>query len=400
MDQIGAQYKAILDGLENINSNAGPGTLNPEDFSIQSKNGRASLSLAPTFQQIWSLSENFMTSVYPLLGIVSGHGQLDFSGAVNNIKTSMEQLSEQRGKIHELMRASRDNAKRIEDIHAKSGPLRDEIERLKVEGETARKTLAEYSSEGTQSITAIRGAADQAKKLKEAVDSYSAAFENFQKQLSERDKTFQVGKNKQDELLDSLKNIETEIKRLNGEAEAMLPGATVAGLAGSFDRIHTKITGELNGSRAVFYFSIFLLFLSVVPLLAYVFPALSDWVRLQLDVPPGAPKGESVVEVFGQIAVRALLLLPAAWFAKFAATRHAVLFRLKEHYAYKYSLAASVEGFKRQAEPFKDGIAAATFYELTFNPAERMESKSNEERHPNPVMEWFMKKVGATYDGK
>lgn len=98
--------------------------------------------------------------------------------------------------------------------------------------------------------------------------------------------------------------------------------------------------------------------------------------------------------------MRALLLLPAAWFAKFAATRHAALFRLKEHYAYKYSVASSVEGFKKQAEQFKDGIAAATFFELTFNPAERMEAKGHEERHPNPVMEWFMKKLGATYDGK
>ncbi len=52
----------------------------------------------------------------------------------------------------------------------------------------------------------------------------------------------------------------------------------------------------------------------------------------------------------------------------------AVLFRLNENYAYKYSVGSLFrDGCKRQTEPVKDAIAAATFFELTFNPADRME---------------------------
>ena len=80
--------------------------------------------------------------------------------------------------------------------------------------------------------------------------------------------------------------------------------------------------------------------------------------------------------------------------------RHAALFRLKEHYAFKYSVASSVDGFKQQAVPYEDEIAAATFFELTFNPADRMEGKGVEERHPNPIIDKVMEKLGFTHDGQ
>ena len=93
---------------------------------------------------------------------------------------------------------------------------------------------------------------------------------------------------------------------------------------------------------------------------------------------------------------RALLLIPGIWLVRFTAARHERLFRLREHYAYKYSIASAVEGFKKQAPDLEQGIAAVAFHELTFNPATRMDANSEEARHPNPLMEWFMKKLGAT----
>jgi hypothetical protein len=88
--------------------------------------------------------------------------------------------------------------------------------------------------------------------------------------------------------------------------------------------------------------------------------------------------------------------MPGIWLVRFTASRHERLFRLREHYAYKYSVASSVEGFKKQAPELEQGIAAAAFHELTFNPATRMDANSAESRHPNPVMEWVMKKLAST----
>ncbi|GER08695.1 hypothetical protein GCM10007972_27130 [Iodidimonas muriae] len=400
LDQLTVQYQSIADNLSNIDSNGGPGTLNPEDLTFQSANGQINLQLGPIFQNIWNHSEAVLAALYPLMNLLRGEGRPDFAAALDAFSTAMEQVHAQRSTLQDVAKSAQADRKKIGDFQAQSGPLKDEIERLKTESEKDRKTLKEYATEGTQAITSIRTTNEQAEQLKTAVDNYQASFDSFQKQLEAREKIIQTGKKEQDELIANLKEIESDTKRLTKQAEAMLTGATVAGLAGSFGELRDKTSSELIGARWIFYFAIFLLFLSVIPLVAYVVPGVASLLGFDPAAASNLPKESGVLEFFGQVVVRALLLLPAAWFAKFAATRHAVLFRLKEHYAYKYSVAASVEGFKQQAEPFKDEIAAATFFELTFNPADRMEAKAHEERHPNPAMEWVMKKFGATYDGK
>jgi hypothetical protein len=103
---------------------------------------------------------------------------------------------------------------------------------------------------------------------------------------------------------------------------------------------------------------------------------------------------------FVEAMIRVILILPAAWLTKFTAARHASLFKLRENYAYKYSVAMSVDGFKRQAKGYENEIAAATFFELRFNPAEKLDAKGAAVEHPNPVLEWVMNKIGATHDGK
>jgi hypothetical protein len=64
-------------------------------------------------------------------------------------------------------------------------------------------------------------------------------------------------------------------------------------------------------------------------------------------------------------------------------------------YAYKYSIASSVEGFKQQSpEGYKDYVALIAFEELTFNPATQMEAKGAETKHLNPLLDAVMKKIG------
>jgi hypothetical protein len=76
-------------------------------------------------------------------------------------------------------------------------------------------------------------------------------------------------------------------------------------------------------------------------------------------------------------------------------TRHAQLFRLREDYAYKYSIAASVDSFMKQAKEYADDIAAACYYELTYNPAEHMDSKNEDARMINPIFEKMLWRLEA-----
>jgi hypothetical protein len=171
-------------------------------------------------------------------------------------------------------------------------------------------------------------------------------------------------------------------------------------LAASFSALQDKINSELTWARFGFYFSILLLVALSAPIALYVFPGAHELFKYLTGWDPGplVPKSDAqkAPEVIAQVLARALLLIPGIWLVRFTGARHERLFRLREHYAYKYSIASSVEGFKKQAPELEQGIAAAAFYELTFNPATRMDANSEESRHPNPVMEWVMKKLGSS----
>jgi hypothetical protein len=90
---------------------------------------------------------------------------------------------------------------------------------------------------------------------------------------------------------------------------------------------------------------------------------------------------------------RAIFLIPGLMLVRFASSRHERLFRLREDYAYKYSIASSVDGFMKQAKSYADDIAAACYYELTYNPADRMDEKSEDARLMNPLFEKMLARL-------
>jgi hypothetical protein len=85
-------------------------------------------------------------------------------------------------------------------------------------------------------------------------------------------------------------------------------------------------------------------------------------------------------------------MIPAAWYAKFRATEYSTLFKLRELYAHKYSLAKSVDGFKKQAPEYADEIAATTYGQLTENPTKHLDVKEME-KHPSPLVEVLLQKL-------
>lgn len=93
------------------------------------------------------------------------------------------------------------------------------------------------------------------------------------------------------------------------------------------------------------------------------------------------PTGSIAVQVLAGLGSRGLLILPALLLAGFAAHRHSALFRLREEYSHKYSMAASVQGFKIQAPSFQEPIAAAVFTELLHNPAATMDKLQSANRN-------------------
>lgn len=392
LSKLAQQYQDLKNHLDQLDHDGGVGNLDQNSFTLQSKNGNVTFQLENFFQQIQNSVESALVSYYLLASILNATASYNFSAAFREFSRQLSEVQKTQVNLSQLVADEEKSQKQIQSLRKQADVLKEELDRLKTEGEKDRKTITEYTEESTQKVTAIRTTNEQAEQLQVAVQHYQSEFDVFQNELEKRQTTFKTGKEQQENLINELNKIKEETKALTEQAEGMLTGATVAGLAGSFGELRDKLEEELKRARWTFYGAVALLFLSVSPLFVYVFPWFGSMSETTGEADP--------IKVLGQIIIRALFLLPAGWFAKFAAARHAALFRLKENYAYKYSVASSVDGFKKQAEPFKDAIAAATFFELTFNPADRMEGKGHEERHPNPAMEWLMKKLGATYDGK
>jgi hypothetical protein len=78
---------------------------------------------------------------------------------------------------------------------------------------------------------------------------------------------------------------------------------------------------------------------------------------------------------------------------------------MKAHYTYKFTVAASLPGFKVEAPTYAEAITAAAFQELLFNPGEtvgRPEDETGEktgntflERLIEPAVKNLMNKMGA-----
>ncbi len=250
----------------------------------------------------------------------------------------------------------------------------------------------------TTKLSQIKATSDDASSLQSQVNEYKEAFELFQRQLDARNIEISEGAKKQRSLLDFFDTQQSEIKRITQQSTQMLSSATVAGLAANFNAIRSELTGELRKATSAFYWGILLLTISALPLAALVLqPLLIDifpeWFSSSRRV-IGSTNANGW-QYIGQVLGRLLILLPAAWYVSFAGIRYFQLFRLREHYAYKYSMAASVEGFKQQAPGYEADIAAVVFEQLAFNPADKLlhVKDASEANMPKPIMGQLIDKL-------
>lgn len=397
----------LRDQIGQLQNEGGVGSVNEESFVIGSANQKVNVSLQKPFATEASQRlEQVLVNYTHLATIIGGPKYIDFTASFEGLTRQLDRLREAE---QEVLDAKQNTAKVLADIDAtkvqanrlleSTKAASDESSRLKDEAEKDRKTLSEYGTEGTTSLEAIRKVVTETNQLKSNVEAFSAQFQSFQTQMDGRLEQIGDGEARQTELFERFDENEKRVSDLVGQAEAMLSGATVAGLAGEFGSKRDHLKGEVDSARRVFYFSMICVAISILPLVASVFPVLEDWLRNIAKLEPTETTGE-ILPFLAEAAVRSLLLIPAAWFARFAASRYSDLFRLKEDYEYKHSIAASVEGFKKQAPEYSSEIAASTLFELTFNPTSRLDDGKKNERHPNPVLERIMNKLGLTSDGK
>lgn len=234
--------------------------------------------------------------------------------------------------------------------------------------ESAEKSAKDAQGSAAEAVTKlekVREVSAAAASLETQVGGYAAKFDAFDKSLSsmlgqhrEFEETSKVAIAKNEER-------ENEIDRLTEKADAMIQGATSAGLGYRLDQTRRLYQKRMAWARAGFIVSIGLLGVSAIPLAAQLLPGLfKGWVPVAL--PSAAASGyEELYSLLGKV----FLLFPATWLTQFFSKSFSELFHLEREYAHKAALAQSVEGFKREAPEYGQAMTAEVFREVTFNPS-------------------------------
>lgn len=199
-------------------------------------------------------------------------------------------------------------------------------------------------------------------------------------------------KSELDERLKQLGALESEQKikhaALVDEIEALLPGATSAGLASSFATLKNEFQRSVTRYAIVFYVCLSALALGSLlvvsrsvslfpPAIAFVDP--SSWDEL----------GRTLL-------LKLPIVLPIVWLALFSATRRSQYERLQQEYAHKESLAASYESYKRQlaalkvdVESLQRELIAKTIESVAYNASKTLDGNHAEKLPAMQILEKF-----------
>lgn len=379
MDETVSAVNSLITQVDSLTqSQGGLQTFNYANFHAQTKNGN-SHNMEGYFQALYNAVESLLQRFFEGLYILKPRASYSFQAAANALSSVIDDANSNLAALKKSLKQVSVSEENLSAKEQQATIQLDEIKRLKTDGDSDRKTIADYLAQATQERTSIQAVSEEASKLQTAVKSYQDSFDLFQQKLDEREETFTEGATKLEELIETFEKQRTDVARLIERSEKMLSSVTVAGLASNFSTMMDKLTAELKWARVAFYVGIAFLTISAFPLLAFVIMPLaapilqSMFPDLAFFVSGHAPNAaDNPWQYLGQVLARIAILLPAAWFVSFTAIRHSSLFRLREHYAYKYSMAVAVEGFKQQAPLYEQEIAALVLEQLAFNPADKL----------------------------
>ena len=410
IETLNSDLQALSDAISSLVDGARfTGSIDVGNLTISGPQGTQ--NIASLLAGVEKRSSTLIRNRLPLILSVQPNSSVDLLAATAEYVDEYKKLKNKSGSITRQHNQSVEKLTEIRSFTKQATALNEKIsqtlsksEEILADIEVKKTAVSSLKDEAVSFVEGMKEAVEEATELSQSVTEYSTDFDKFQTEIDER--FVKLAKLNDDliNLQDLNSKQSAKIKDLNNSAEAMLSGATTAGLAGEFSSYRDTLGKSLFWASASFYASIILLGLFSLPLTVMVVPSLGAILEWLIGLPAGlltnlAPtSGKTDMELILDATARVVLILPFVWLTTFAARRHGRLFRLKEHYAYKRSIAASVDGFKLQAPEYSNEIAAAAFHELAYNPADRMDKGSDDGKVPNPVWTWLMKRIESTRD--
>jgi hypothetical protein len=171
---------------------------------------------------------------------------------------------------------------------------------------------------------------------------------------------------------------------LLAKIESLLPGATSAGLASSYEELKKGFSGPIKTYTWLFYGSLlFLVLAAIIMSIKHIgfSPFSIDFVEL--------PEWDFVLKA---LLYKVPFVGPMIWLAIFASVRRSQYERLQQEYAHKQALASSYESYKKQLIDLKDSdelqkeLIAKAIEAIAYNASKTLDGKHGEEMPLNHVL--------------
>jgi len=422
-----AAVRATVEALlSQVNSLAPEGKITSLDASslVAGNDQGQQINAAPLLAELYTNVQGLLAAIYQLRGMVSLSGKGGLALELTQMQAARSAQRRALSDFKRLTKALEGQRKELEGLAQSAKAAGERIVALEAQAKGNVGTTTEASQKANDLIAAATASEQAAIKLKETVDAYNKTFAIFQNDLNARNQDFEKAKTdlaaffrdseqKRDDLLglqtsryteltESIAAKEREIEEILKRSRAVLGEATVSGLSDSFAKEMTEARDQLWWIQVLFFASvIFLLFGAAIVLDA--FPWLSDLIHIaKIESPAsGEPLAVAVYLLANFLRTLTFLLAPLVLMI-YAARRYTELFRMKAHYTYKYTVAASLPGFKLEAPKYAEEITASAFEQLLFNPGdsvgkpEEASDKGNTfvQRLLEPIIKKAMDKMG------
>jgi len=242
----------------------------------------------------------------------------------DHIQKAQEHADKVRADLDRALTAAMKQVTDAEGYNTKAQSAAESATKLLADVRTAKGAI---DMDGAAAVTARKAAEtamDLIKGLAEKTAEVKASLAAYEKRLGELNT-----------------QCATQLKKI----ESLLPGATSAGLASSFDDRRKAFLKPQNRWQWLF----------VVSVLAIVAVTFTSFLHgLQATIPP-------TYEELGRLWLTRLPLIGAlVWLAMHASHESALAKRLEEDYGYKAAISSCFEGFKEQMSAIDTGVASSS----------------------------------------
>jgi hypothetical protein len=176
--------------------------------------------------------------------------------------------------------------------------------------------------------------AQRVEETKELLQEAQAAEVSLKKVLDHLAKSDEIATG-HEQKVEALK---IQLQSLIERVESLLPGATSAGLASSFNKQRSRFVGPQKQFLWTFVVCIGILVVLAIP----SFLSAIGW--------GSHPTDQTWNAAWRNLTLRLPIVLPVVWLAIYAGRNYMMSLRMEEDYAYKEAISTAFEGYKREME--------------------------------------------------